>query len=201
MATTHSSIESNIRSLSGGDLLFPTDFRGKGTEAAIKMTLSRLNKEGIINRLGHGIYVIPKKDPLFGEVLPPPEEIAMSLAKREHLRIKPAGANALHKLGLTTQVPMKLVYLTDGTAREIKLGKTTIKFKPTTPKKLSLKGKVSSLIIQALEELGTKSLGEDIEKKIKTLLQKENPADLQHDLKLATAPIYDYLLKIYQNND
>ena len=125
----------------------------------------------------------------------------MSLAKREHLRIKPAGANALHKLGLTTQVPMKLAYLTDGTAREIKLGKTTIKFKPTTPKKLSLKGELSSLIIQALEELGTKNLGEDIEKKIKTLLQKENPADLQHDLKLATAPIYDYLLKIYQNND
>jgi hypothetical protein len=96
---------------------------------------------------------------------------------------------------------MKLVYLTDGTAREIKLGKTIIKFKPTTPKKLSLKGELSSLIIQALEELGTKNLGEDIEKKIKTLLQKENPADLQHDLKLATAPIYDYLLKIYQNND
>ena len=200
MATTHSNIESNIRKLPGGELLFPTDFRGKGTEAAIKMTLSRLNKEGVINRIGHGIYMIPKNDPLFGKVLPSPEEIAMSLAEREHLRIKPAGANALHKLGLTTQVPMKLVYLTDGTAREIKLGKTTVKFKPTTPKKLSLKGQFSSLIIQALEELGTKDLGTDIETKIKMLLQKENPDDLQHDLKLATAPIHDYLLKITAND-
>ena len=200
MATTHSSIESNIRNLPGGELLFPTDFRGKGTEAAIKMTLSRLNKEGVINRIGHGIYMIPKNDPLFGKVLPSPEEIAMSLAEREHLRIKPAGANALHKLGLTTQVPMKLVYLTDGTAREIKLGKTIVKFKPTTPKKLSLKGQFSSLIIQALEELGTKDLGVDIERKIKMLLQKENPDDLQHDLKLATAPIHDYLLKISTND-
>jgi hypothetical protein len=200
MATTHSNIESNIRKLPGGELLFPTDFRGKGTEAAIKMTLSRLNKEGVINRIGHGIYMTPKNDPLFGKVLPSPEEIAMSLAEREHLRIKPAGANALHKLGLTTQVPMKLVYLTDGTAREIKLGKTIVKFKPTTPKKLSLKGQFSSLIIQALEELGTKDLGTDIERKIKMLLQKENPDDLQHDLKLATAPIHDYLLKIRAND-
>lgn len=196
MTTTHSNIERNIRKLPGGELLFSTDFRGKGTEAAIKMTLSRLNKEGVINRIGHGIYMIPKNDPLFGKVLPSPEIIALSIAKREHLRIKPAGANALHKLGLTTQVPMKLVYLTDGTAREIKLGKSTIKFKPTTPKKLSLKGQFSSLIIQALDELGTKDLGEDIEKKIKTLLQKENHDDLQHDLKLATASIHDYLLKV-----
>jgi len=201
MATTHSNIESRIKSYKPGEILFPTDFRGDGSEAAIKMALSRLNKEGLIKRLGYGVYAIPKKDALFGEILPSAEEVAKAIAKKEHLKIKPAGANALNRLGLSTQVPMNLVYLTDGTGREIKLGKTKIKFKPTTPKKLSLKGKISSLIIQALEEIGHENLDDSMKAKIKQLLTKENRDDLMHDLKLATAPIHDYLLKLYQTND
>ena len=201
MATTHASIERNIKRHKRGELVFPKDFRGKGSDSAIKKTLSRLNKEGTIKRLAHGIYVFPETDPLFGEILPSAETVAESIAKREHVRIKPAGANALHKLGLSTQVPTKLVYLTDGTAREIKLGKNVIRFKATTPKKLSLKGKLSGLIIQALEELGTKNIDPQTEKRLSDLLKKEDFKALQHDLKLATGQIHDYLLKLYNAND
>lgn len=110
--------------------------------------------EGIPNKLGHGIYLLPKKDTVFGALLPSPIEVAEAIAKNDKMRIKPAGAFALHKLGLTTQVPMKLGYLRDGPPRQFKIGKTVLKFKATTPKKMAMKGKYSSLIIKAVEELG-----------------------------------------------
>ncbi len=196
MGKTHSEIENTLKRKKKGNLIFPTDFRGMGSEAAIKMALNRLNKENIIKRIAHGIYLIPKIDPLFGAISPSPEEVAEALAKKEKVNIKPTGAYALHKLGLTTQVPTKLVYLTDGSPREIKMGKTIIKFKATTSKKLAMVGPYSSLIIQALEELGTDNIDEQTESKIKALLRKESPALLLNDLKLAPAKINDYIIKL-----
>lgn len=137
MSTAHKQIEQAVRKHKKGELIFSTDFRGMGSEAAIKMALGRLHKQGLIKRLAHGIYLLPKTDPLFGEISPAPEEVAEAIAKKDRVQIKPAGAYALHKLGLTTQVPTKLVYLTDGTTRQIKLGKTSIWCKATTQKKIS----------------------------------------------------------------
>jgi hypothetical protein len=196
MIATHAAIEDNIKRYKRGELIMPSDFRGKGTEGAIKKALSRLASEGIIKRLGHGLYVLPKKDPLFGEILPSTEEIALALAKKEKVKIKPAGAFALHKLGLTLQVPTKLVYLTDGNGRIIKIGKNIIRFKSTTPKKMAFKGELSGLIILALEELGQNQIDEIMVVKLRSLLKKENPVFLKHDLKLASAAVHDFLLKI-----
>jgi len=196
MISAHGQIEQVIRRRRKGDLIFPTDFRGLGTEGAIKMSLTRLNKEGVIERLGHGIYLMPKTDSVLGKIAPAPEDIAYAIAKKEKIQIKPAGAYALHKLGLTTQGPTKLVYLTSGTAKEIKIGKTLIKFKATTPKKLAMKGQYSSLIVQVLEELGTKNIDSKTEMRIKELLLKEDPKVLKEDLQLAPAKINDYLIKL-----
>ena len=88
---------------------------------------------------------------------------------------------------------MKLVYLTDGARRLIKIGKTTIKFKPTTPKKLSLQGELSSLIIYALDEIGTDKLEVETKKRIKELLLKEDKKKLLNDMKLTSARISDFI--------
>jgi len=196
MSSASVQIEQEIKHKRKGDLIFPTDFRGIGTEGAIKMALTRLNKEGIIQRLGHGIYLLPKTDPVFGKISPAPEEIANAIAKRDKIKIKPAGAYALHKLGLTTQVPTKLVYLTNGPSKEIKIGKTTIKFKATTQKKLAMQGKYSSLIVQAIGELGAENIDTNTEKRLKELLLLEDPKILKEDLKLTTGKINDYLIKL-----
>lgn len=60
MKKTHTYIEDSIAKKKQGDLIFPTDFRGSGTEAAIKKALSRLTQKGSIKRLAHGIYYIPE---------------------------------------------------------------------------------------------------------------------------------------------
>ena len=196
MDNMHEYIKHSISRRKKGELIFPADYRGKGSESSIRMALSRLSKEGKLKRLSHGIYFVPKIDPLFGPIYPSAEEVAQSIAKKEKIKIKPAGAYALHTLGLTTQVPTRLVYITDGEDRQIKLGKLTIRFKATTPKKMAMEGSLSSLIIQALEELNIKNIPAETERRIKELLEKEDPGKLKKDLMLAPARIHDYILKL-----
>jgi hypothetical protein len=178
-----------------GEILFLTDFRSLGTDSAIRTTLSRMSREGTLKRLAHGIYQKPKTDPVLGELLPGPEELAQKIADKELIRIKPSGAYALNKLGLSTQVPTRLVYITDGKSRQIKLGNMIILFKSTTPKKLSMRGKYSSLIIQALEELDLNNIDMEMEKKLNDLIAKETDADLFFDLKIASAKVHDFIIQ------
>ena len=196
MITTHSQIESTLSKRKAGDIIFPTDFRGKGTQVAIKKALSRLAKSGRIKRLAHGIYYIPKHDPLLGELRPDVDEVVRMLARKEHIRVRPAGAYALHELGLTTQVPTKRIYITDGNPRQFKLGRMQIRFKATSPKKLSTTGTISSLVIQAIEEIGIDLIGSELEKKIQALLKKEDPGKLKHDLRLASVKVNDYIVRL-----
>jgi len=196
MESVQRNIERIISRYKKGAVLFPSDFRGIGTESAIKMALSRLTKEGKLGRLGHGIYFIPKTDPLFDAIYPGPEEVAESLARKEKVRIRPAGAYALHRLGLTTQVPTRLVYITDGSPRTIKIGKATIRFIKASPKKLAVKGEISGLVLQALDELDIDNIDVETENKIRELLKKEVPSLLKNDLTLAPARIHDYIVRL-----
>ncbi len=197
---THSNIESAIAKKKAGEIFFLTDFRGKGTQAAIKQTMSRLARKGNVKRLAHGIYYLPKTDPLLGEVRPDADEVVKMLAKKEHIQVKPAGAYALHRLGLTTQVPTKRVYVTNGNPRQLMLGRMQIRFKATSAKKLAMKGKVSSLVIQAIEELGVDQIRPDLEMKIKNLLLKEDPRTLRYDLTLASTKVNDYIVKLMKKH-
>ena len=189
-------IENHIKELNPGTILFPSDFRGAGSENAIKLVLSRLTHEGIIERLGHGIYYLPQYDEELGKLTPSMEKIAKAIAAREQVRILPTGSTALNQLGLSTQIPMNAVYLTDGARRTIHIGEGTIIFKPTTPKKFAHKGKYSGLLIRALEDINLKDIDSDMYRRIRKLVQKEDNELLEHDLKLAPAKIHDYLLTI-----
>ncbi|MHA4810928.1 DUF6088 family protein [Flavitalea flava] len=194
----HRQISGSLGKLPKGSLIFPSQFLEIGSESAIKMSLSRLVKENKVERLAHGIYINPKVDPMLGKIYPPTEEIAKALAERDNVNIKPTGAYALNRLGLSTQVPMNYVYITDGAARSIKIGKRNIKFKATIPKKLATKGPISGLVIQALEELGPKELTPEILNKITDLLKMEKTVFLRHDAKLTSAWIARLFYNILQ---
>lgn len=178
-------IVERIESLPKGELLLPTDFSDLGSSEAVRIALFRLEKEGVINRVAQGIYVRPKISELIGVLVPSAEEVAEAIAKRDRIRTLPTGSYALNALGLSTQVPMNIVLLTDGSPREIKVGKRKIKFKKTTPKNLLAKGKISRLVIQALKEIGNGKVTAEEEKKIIDLLKKEDIKDLKHDIELA----------------
>lgn len=174
-----------IKSIQKGDLFLPGDFIDLGSSEAVRISLFRLEKEGVITRVAQGIYVRPKESSLIGPLTPSAEDVAEAIAKRDKIRTVPTGSYALNALGLSTQVPMNIVLLTDGSPREIKVGKRTIKFKKTTPKNLLAKGRISRLVIQALKEIGNGKVSIGEEQKIVDLLKKEDKKALKHDIALA----------------
>ena len=168
-----------------GSLFFIDDFLSFGTAKAVAKVLERLVDKGDISRVARGIYARLEIDPILGELKPTTENIAIAIAKRDKARIVPTGTLALNVLGLSTQVPMNVVYLSDGAARKIDLGRRKIVFKKSAPKNLAAIGKISSLVIQALKEIGKDKV---TEKEIEIILKKLEQEDmyrLEHDIKLA----------------
>ena len=195
MKSTAELIEKRIKSKAKGTILFPTDFTDLGTSEAIRLHLFRLEKEGLIKRISQGIYVRPRESKLLGPLTPSAEEVANSIAKRDRIRCIPTGSYALHALGLSTQVPMKIVLLTDGSSRVIHIGNRTITFKKTTPKFLLAKGKISGLVIQAVKEIGKDNMSPEEEQRILYLLKKESSKNLAHDITLAPVWIQKIMQK------
>lgn len=185
MQSTEEQIFNKIKNYNRGKIFFPEDFLEFGSSEAVRQALVRIEDDGELVRLAHGIYLYPKKDPQLGTLKPGLDKIAGAIAKRDKAKIIPAGALALNKLGLSTQVPMNAVYLTDGSPRSIQIGNRKIKFKRTVPKNLKAKGEISSLVIQALKEIGNGNVTEQQKEKITELLKKEKSEYLKHDIKLA----------------
>jgi hypothetical protein len=188
-------IVAQIAALPKGELLLPVDFQELGSSEAVRLSLFRLEKKDFIVRVAQGIYVRPKESSLIGKLTPSAEEVAEAIAKRDRIRTVPTGSYALNALGLSTQVPMNIVLLTDGSPREIKVGKRTIKFKKITPKNLLAKGRISRLAIQALKEIGNGKITTEEEQKILGLLSKEEVNDLKHDIALAPVWIQKIMKK------
>jgi len=199
MISIEDKILQHIEAFPKGELFLPSDFSELGSSEAVRLSLFRLEKEGVITRVAQGIYVRPRESSLIGKLTPTAEEVAEAIAKRDKIRTTPTGSYALNALGLSTQVPMNIVLLTDGSPREIKVGKRKIKFKKTTPKNLMAKGKISRLVIQALKEIGNGKVTAVEEQKILDVLKKENEKDLKHDIALAPVWIQKIMRKALNN--
>ncbi len=188
-------IAEELRALPPGSVLFVDNFLDYGNPESVKKALLRLKEKKALVRLAHGIYLYPKFDNELGVLYPSTEDIAKAIARRDKARIVSTGIEALNKLGLSTQVPMKVVYLTDGAARSIKVGKRTITFKKTSPKNLLVKGEISSLVIQALKTIGQSKVDDDTIKKIQTILKNEKSENIINDAKLSPAWINKILIQ------
>jgi len=182
-----------------GKIVFSESFAQIGSLESINRALSRLTHKGLLIRLAQGIYLYPKQDEELGVLYPSVEEIAEAIVKRDKARIIPTGVHALNKLGLSAQVPMNVVFLTDGAPRSIKIGKRTIKFKKTTPKNLACKSEVCGLVIQALREIGSENITPEQLEKMKQVLKNEKTELLAHDARLAPTWITKIILSIISN--
>lgn len=196
----HSQIEEKIKSLKKGSILFIADFIKFGTAENVKKVLLRLEKKEVLIRLAHGIYLYPKKDKVLGTLFPSTEEIAVAIAKRDKARIISTGVQALQQLGLSTQVPMNVVYLTDGAPRKIKVGKRTITFKRTTPKNLTIKDKKLNIVIQGLKELGKENINDIAKQKIKKVLQQMTIESIKEDSVAAPTWIRNTIIELINKN-
>jgi len=196
--TVSSKIESIITNNSEkGKLLFVSDFSQYGNYDTVRKVLQRLTDRGKILRISKGIYYYPKTDELLGILYPTAAEIGKAIAKRDKARIIPTGAYAQHLLGLSTQIPMNIVYLTDGSARKVKIGNQTIIFKKTSPKNLSFESKLSSLIIQALKSKKENNITQTEKLRLTEIIRQSNEKErIKKDIQNAPVWIQKIVLEI-----
>lgn len=182
-------IEKRIKSLPKGTILFISDLTDEFDYDTTRKVLQRLQNKKLLMRLSRGIYFNPKQDEILGFIRPSSEQIAEAIAKRDKARIIPTGFYAMYKLGLTTQIPMNVVYLTDGSARKIQVGKQKITFKRTSPKNLAVKHRLTALIIQSLKAIGEENIGNA---ELNTIAQIIDEADANEKIKenIRFAPIW-----------
>lgn len=173
------------------------DFADLGTRSTIDSALHRREREGVIRRVIRGIYDYPRHSKaLAGPISPNIDQVADALARKFAWRIQPDGATAQNLLGLSTQVPARVVYLSDGPDRSYTVGKTKLAFEHTALKEAGFKLRESRLIVQAL-----KAFGEDrITPKIISQIRKQfDPALRQRvllDTKTATGWVYAAIQEI-----
>ena len=190
---TYIQILVKIKKAKRGTLFFISDFTTFAKSDTIRQALQRLVKSGEIDRVSAGIFVRPQKDDIIGKVMPDIEDIAKAIARRDRARIVPTGDYALNRLGFSTQVPMNIVYLTDGTARKIKIGNYTIVFKKVAPKNVAAIGEISRLAIQALKTIGKENITVEEIRHIQTVLKNEKRTHLEYDIRLAPAWIQEIM--------
>ena len=201
MQSVENKILSVIKSKKYGTILFASDFADAGERKTINKAFERIALSGKIIRLARGIYCKPKVDTEFGfgVIYPSVDDVAQAIAQRDKCRIVPTGDTALNKLGLSTQVPMNAVYLTDGTPRRIKIyNGRGILFKHVVPKRLDFKSELIMLITFALQTLGQGNLSEEQFSRIKQLLSNEPKELISEDLKLIPGWIRSIILKMYE---
>ncbi len=160
-----------------GAVFVTREFLDLGSRAAVDEALSRLTKEGVIRRLRRGLYDYPRLHPTLGPVPADPDRIADALARRTGGRLQSAGARAANALGLSTQVPARPVYLTDGRRRTVQIGGQTIEMRHAEPRSLAGAGRIEGAVIQALRHLGPEQIDADtVERLRRTLTAREKAA-------------------------
>jgi hypothetical protein len=196
---TDSKIKNRIYGHGKGWVFTPVHFSDLGSRDAVASALKRYRQSGLIRQLARGLYDYPRFDPDLGILSPSPDVVARALAGRDAVRLQPSGAYAANLLGLSTQIPMKIVYLTDGCSRTVQIGKKQILLKRTTPRNMATAGRISGLVIQALRHLGQQHVDKEIISRLDRRLTDDDRQQLFKDIRFAPAWIADIIRRLYKN--
>ena len=190
-----------VRKCGRGTIFSSTDFTNLGEPKSVLKALERMANAETIIRVSRGIYCYPKIEKTLGlgAIYPTFEEIAQYIAKRDKARIVPTGNYALNVLGLSTQVPANVVFLTDGSPRSITLNSGRgIKFVKTAPKNLAFKNRLAMLLTFALKEIGESNVTKEQEQHIAKLLKNEAKESIEKDYSIMPNWIQLLISKLYE---
>lgn len=187
MQTIDTKLKSRIYGSGRGAAFTPNDFLDLGGRDAVDKALSRLAATGTIRRLARGLYEYPREHPELGRLAPDIEKVARVLAGKHRIRLQPAGAYATNVLGLSEQVPAKVVFLTDGPSRTVKIGRQEIQLRRTTPRNMAAAGRLSGSLMQAFRHLGKEHITRERMEHLKRTLPAKERQQLLKDLPLAPA--------------
>ena len=191
-------ISQRVSTQGNGAVFVTRDFMDLGSRAAVDQALSRLSRLGAIRRVSRGVYDLPTQNERLGITLSPsPEDVALAVAKGAASRLQVTGAHAANALGLSTQVPARIVYLTDGTPRSIRVGNQTVVFRHASPRSMATAGRASGTLIQALRYLGKNHIDIEAIHRLRQSLSDTDKATIAKDRFYAPGwmqPIIDQIL-------
>ncbi len=170
-----------------GRVFTPVSFSDLGGESAIEKTLQRLVARGALRRLSRGLYDKPRVDPALGALWPSVDAVLDALVNRERLRLQPSGQYAANVLGLSEQVPARVVLLTDGESRTLRAGPMLIMLKRASPRTMAAAGRLSGTIIQALKSLGAEHVTPARIAHLRRTIPHADRANILKDVSLAPA--------------
>jgi len=197
MLAVQDQILDRIRTAGRGKVFTSKDFLDLGSREAIDQALSRLARAGEIERLGRGLYHFPQLNERLGiPITPDTDEIAEALARQTGSRIAPSGAMAANRLGLSTQVPAKPVYLTDGRTRQVRVGKLVFVLRHAPPKELPLGSRISAMVFQALRHLGRSAVDSEAISRLRRSLSPQQKGELLRDARYTTDWIADVVRQV-----
>jgi hypothetical protein len=192
-ASADSKILERIRGNRRGWVFTPAHLADLGSRNAVASALKRFKAGGVVRQLARGLYDYPVHDPVLGAVTPSADAIARALVARDAIRLQPSGAYAANVLGLSEQVPSRIVFLTDGPARKVKIGKREILLQHTTPRNMSTAGRKSGTLIQALRHLGQDQVDDKVLATVRRHITAPDRPAILKDLRHAPAWIADLL--------
>jgi predicted transcriptional regulator of viral defense system len=187
MESIEQKISQRINTRGQGSVVTPADFLDLGSRQAVDLALHRLVKKGTLRRIARGLYDYPRVDPELGPLAPSIDAVVAALQGRDHTTIQAAGGYAANQLGLSDQVPLKIVFYTDGPERRVALGKRIIVFKHTTPRRMATANRMSGLVIQALRHIGKAHVDAMIIARLRQRLSRSEKQQLLQDSRYAPA--------------
>ena len=170
-----------------------SDFLDLGSTDAVGMALQRMVRAGKLRRVGRGLYDIPRKHPLLGELSASSDAIAAAIARRDGIRLQPTEAAAANLLNLSEQVPARIVYHTDRRRRTVKVGRRTIEFRERSHRKMAAAGRAGGLVMAALRSLGRQHVMPEHLAHLQELLKPSDRRRLLKDLRLAPAWMHPHM--------
>lgn len=201
MQSVENKILGSIKKCGRGTVFFAKNFSKYGNSLRINKAMENLVKSGDIFRVARGIYCYPKidKDLGLGVLTPSVDDIVAAIAKKENARIVPTGIWAQNKLGLSTQIPMNFVFLTDGHSRKIEiLNGCSVELKHAALKNFAFTNQLALLINVALQELGMENIADSHKQRIKELLQNEKKENIERDYPHMTDWVQTIIKECYE---
>ncbi len=202
MQSMENKILSRIHGSGRGWAFSQKDFSQLGSREAIDLSLHRLLKKGKIRRVIRGLYDYPKFSSLLTKELGPDiDQVARALARKFRWDIQPSGPAALNLMRLSTQVPGRFVYLSNGPDRSYKIDKTILYFQHAVLKEAAFKLPQSALIVQGLRSLGQGGITPEVIAGIRSWLAPVLRTKVLKDTTTATDWIYRAIRKICREDD
>jgi hypothetical protein len=198
--TVENAVKNKIISQGRGWCFTPKHFLGIGSYASVRKALSELQKEKMIRRITQGLYDYPREHKTLGTIPPNIEAVARAIAEKNGAKIQPSGAYAANLIGISEQVPGRVIFLTDGPPKKLKIGKLEIIFKQATVKNMFAAGSKESLLVQALKFIGKDHIDQNTIQTVKKFLHGTNRREFEKNLQFAPQWIRQILFDIMKDD-